>query len=84
MLVITPNNITDLPGNSGIVIVLDHQPAPLNPSIEADFETSSIYCDQPYNSIEQIITQLKNEGYKEKDFVVLKKDSKFGLISFAT
>jgi hypothetical protein len=55
MLVITPNNITDLPGNSGIVIVLDHQPAPLNPSIEADFETSSIYCDQPYNSIEQII-----------------------------
>jgi len=55
MLVITPNEITDLPGNNGIVVILDHQPPPLNPLIEADFETSSIYCDQSYNSIEQII-----------------------------
>jgi hypothetical protein len=33
--------------------------------------------ENSFDSIEQIITQLKNEGYKEKDFVVLKKDGSF-------
>ena len=33
--------------------------------------------ENSFDSIEQIITQLKKEGHKEKDFVVLKKDGKF-------
>ena len=33
--------------------------------------------ENSFDSIEQIITQLKKEGHKEKDFVVLKKDGRF-------
>ena len=33
--------------------------------------------ENSFDSIEQIITQLTNEGFKEKDFVVLKKDGRF-------
>ena len=33
--------------------------------------------ENSFDSIEQIIIQLKKEGHKEKDFVVLKKDGKF-------
>ena len=33
--------------------------------------------ENSFDSVDQIIRQLKKEGYKEKDFVVLKKDGKF-------
>jgi len=55
MLVITPTYTTCLPQNKGIVLVIDHQPLSHINSIEADLETGSIYYDQSYNSIEQII-----------------------------
>ena len=56
MLVITPTKSYVLPDKNGIVIVIDHQPpSPTNATIEADFETASVYQDQSYNNIEQII-----------------------------
>ena len=57
MLIIAPTEIRDLqlPGSDGIVLIIDHQPPPLNPSIEADFETGKIYSEQSYNRIEEII-----------------------------
>ena len=40
--------------------------------------------ENSFDSIEQIITQLKKEGHKEKDFVVLKKDGKFAKGGYVT
>ena len=55
MYIILPGSIKTISGHDGIVIVLDHQPPLTNPRIEADFETASVYQDQSYNNIEQII-----------------------------
>ena len=55
MLVIQPYNIAKKPGNDNIAYVIDHQPAPLSPEILGDFFTDSVYQDQSYNNIEQII-----------------------------
>lgn len=54
MLLIHPTYTRLIPGNEEIVYVIDHQPQ-IVAGIEADFETSSIYQPQSYNSIEQII-----------------------------
>jgi len=55
MLVISPRNAgVNLPGDDGIVFVLDHQP-PSDFKINGDFETGSIYQNQSYNSIEHAI-----------------------------
>jgi hypothetical protein len=46
-------------------------------NIKKDVKSINGEDENSFDSIEQIITQLKNEGFKEKDFVVLKKDGRF-------
>ncbi len=55
MLVIHPQNIYKTSDNDNIAFVMDHQPVLFDCEILGDQETNSVYQDQSYNNIEQII-----------------------------